>query len=833
MSKETPVQKRPTSDIYTAEIDDGLQNVVSNLGTKKARDPYTRLLKDHRLDRIELEDIYRSYWIAKAVDVKPWDMTREWRTFSGDEITPDQIKAIEEEERKVDAGCDIREALKWASLYGGAGLVMHVNGHGLMEEPLDVTKIKKGQLNRLSPADRWELIPASSTMDYNPLSPTYGTAAFYRVATDINGQLIHRSRIIFFRGRSMPIRITRQLLGWGESDVQRWYKAITNNETLAAAIIEGVHQANIDVVSAKGLAETLAQNGGEKKIQDRFMTMDFCKSLLNMAVIDGDDTMTRNAFPFSGLPEIKKVFLEELASATDIPVTRLLGSSPGGMNATGESDTRNYYDMISAQQQNDLSPKLYQLDQVLIRSALGDYPEGLSFDFNPLWQMTPEEDATLKQTQVQTLISLQSIGVDDYTLQKDAIEMGLVKNLAIEDVEAAEKMDDFDVDPENDDFNPENEPEDDTSGGGGNDTDSIIKSLTSQPDGDSKKKDDGGSFNKVTSSGKRYRETSAGNRVYKDGVNDEIGFKEEKHKRDGGKFAKTEGGGSGGNDQPQGKTTAQKLVEARTGASSIPSTKGGGEDYPDHIKALKVPPAWKHVVYSDDPNADLLVIGEDAKGRKQRIYSKAFTERSSAAKFQRISALINDIKDIDKTNDENRADGVEESFVFNLIRKTGIRPGSDVDTKAKKQAYGATTLEGRHVVVGKDGGVTLKFTGKKGVDLSIGIDDNELSDELKHRKVSSGDDGRLFDTKATKLRAYSKSISGGKYKPKDLRTLMGTTIAATEVSKITEMPKTANEYKKIVRDIAVKVSAKLGNTPVIALQSYINPSVFEKIKVAA
>jgi hypothetical protein len=101
-----------------------------------------------------------------------------------------------------------------------------------------------------------------------------------------------------------------------------------------------------------------------------------------------------------------------------------------------------------------------------------------------LWQMTPEEDATLKQTQVQTLISLQSIGVDDYTLQKDAIEMGLVKNLAIEDVEAAEKMDDFDVDPENDDFNPENEPEDDPSGEGENDTDSLIKSLTSQPDDD-------------------------------------------------------------------------------------------------------------------------------------------------------------------------------------------------------------------------------------------------------------------------------------------------------------------------------------------------------------
>lgn len=565
MSKETPVQDRSPSDIYSQSVDDGLLNVASNLGTKKARDPYSRLTYDHRLDRIELEDIYRCYWMAKAVDVKPWDMTREWRTFCGDDISTEQIKSLEEEERKVEASSDVREALQWASLYGGAGIVMHVDGQGLMEEPLDVTKVKRGQLNRLSPADRWSLIPASSIIDYNPLSPTYRTAEYYRVATDTQGTLIHRSRIIFFRGRNMPIRITRQLLGWGESDVQRWYKAITNNETLAAAIIEGVHQANIDVVSAKGLAQTLAMDGGDKKIQDRFMTMDYCKSLLNMAVIDGEDTLSRNAFPFSGLPEIKRVFLEELASATDIPVTRLLGSSPGGMNATGESDTRNYYDMIAADQENDLLPRLYDLDQVLVRSALGDYPESLSFEFNPLWQMTDVEEATLRQTQAQTLAALQSIGIDDYTLQKDAVELGLVKNLDLKTIEAAEKMDDFGVENGNEDFEPDTSPSgDDEDRNGDSNIDAMIQSLiSSSPNQEDKKKDDGGSFNKATKTGRRYRETEAGNRVYKDSVIDEIGFKEEKHKRDKGKFSKMEG--SGGTQEEQVNGTEEKLIAARTG----------------------------------------------------------------------------------------------------------------------------------------------------------------------------------------------------------------------------------------------------------------------------
>ncbi len=449
-------QPRATSDIYST---DGLTNVISGLGTRKAKDPYTRLGYDGTLDRAELEDFYRCYWISKAIDIKPWDMTREWRTFSGDDITPDQIKLIEEEERKVDVAGDFRTALKWSSLYGGGAIVMHIDGHGDMSEELDVEKIKRGQLNRLSPVDRWELIEAQGTVDYNPLSEHYGTAEFYRVANDTKSTLIHRSRIIFFRGRKMPIRIERQLKGWGDSDVQSWYKAITNSETLASSIIEGVHQANIDVVGVKGLAELLAQKGGDEKAKDRFMTMDMCKSLLNMAIVDSEDTYTRNAFPFSGLPDIYRVFIDVLASATDIPTTRLLGSSPGGLNATGESDTRNYYDMIKSRQQNDLAPKLYQLDQVLVRSALGNYPDGLEYEFNSLWQMTQQEEADLHSKQLQNLQMLMNIGVDEFTLMKDAVEMGLVKNLDLENIEAAELDDDFDG--ELDDDSPDDTPDGD------------------------------------------------------------------------------------------------------------------------------------------------------------------------------------------------------------------------------------------------------------------------------------------------------------------------------------------------------------------------------------
>jgi DNA topoisomerase IB len=75
------------------------------------------------------------------------------------------------------------------------------------------------------------------------------------------------------------------------------------------------------------------------------------------------------------------------------------------------------------------------------------------------------------------------------------------------------------------------------------------------------------------------------------------------------------------------------------------------------------------------------------------------------------------------------------------------------------------------------------------------------------------------------LRDYSHTLDGGGFKPKDFRTLKGTETASQLVAQ-EPAPKTLKEYKAAVIGVAKKVAAKLGNTPVISLQSYIAPQVF-------
>ena len=81
----------------------------------------------------------------------------------------------------------------------------------------------------------------------------------------------------------------------------------------------------------------------------------------------------------------------DVAGAAEIPVTKLFGRSPAGMNATGESDMNNYYDSISQKQSTYLEPVLDKLFPIIAMSTWGYIPDDLDYTFNPVDTMTNKD----------------------------------------------------------------------------------------------------------------------------------------------------------------------------------------------------------------------------------------------------------------------------------------------------------------------------------------------------------------------------------------------------------------------------------------------------------
>lgn len=267
----------------------------------------------------------------------------------------------------------------------------------------------------------------------------------------------------------------------------------------------------------------------------------------------------------------------------------------------------------------------------------------------------------------------------------------------------------------------------------------------------------------------------------------------------------------------------------------VDSIVGHSGQVPEHIKSLRIPPAWSGVKVDPDPNAKCWASGVDVKGRLQRIYSSFHTLNQSKIKFDRISHLLKQVDtirsqiEIDcrlKPGKSNRRFRNDEPICAYLVFCTGIRPGSTTDTLADKQAYGATTLQARHIKVMASGRVWLHFTGKKGVTIHLRVTNPWLCEFLIRRK--DGAQGKyttpIFQCNAGSLNRYVKELGDGSASPKDFRTLLGNQIAARLLNG-KRLPSSKTKAKKLLRSIYAGVAKVLGNTPAISKKSYINPEI--------
>jgi len=277
------------------------------------------------------------------------------------------------------------------------------------------------------------------------------------------------------------------------------------------------------------------------------------------------------------------------------------------------------------------------------------------------------------------------------------------------------------------------------------------------------------------------------------------------------------------------KTPEQKKIEQEARWNNILQSKSPQDRVvlvAARERKIVVPPAWTNLWISSDKSADLQVKGKDAKGRTQYLYTVNARNRNDAKKFNRLKSFSMDFPALTARIGQD-LDSSEEAKVLYLISKTGFRVGGEGDTGAEKQAYGASTLLASHVSV-EGHKVQFNFVGKKGVAQSHSIEDPKIVAMVRGKK------GKLFDTNSGQVRTYLKSISGGKdYKVKDFRTYIATSIALVEAGKLVPPPpKTEKEKNNKIMQVAKVVAARLGNTPQMARDSYIDPAVFSRWSLA-
>lgn len=397
-------------------IADGLQSLATRLGTtgdKATTVSYALNL----LDDQQLEAAFRTSWaMRKVVTVPALDATRKWREWSGDKAG--EIEIAEDlfavKQKAYDA--------KWrARLYGGAVILIGIKGEEL-SEPLNVRRVRQNSLEYLTVITRKDI--TAGLVELDPREARYGLPQYYEISTNTGEVLrVHPSRLAEFRGENLPSAFTSggSVYGWGDSVLQSTYTACLHLDSTMANIASLIFDAKTDVVKIPDLIQNLSDPKYEEALYKRFSTARMLKGNNGTLLLDKEDEYESKSYTFSGLDKVADRFMQVAAGAADIPMTRLLGMSPAGLQSTGDGDLHNYYDRVQSIQTLEIEPALTNVDEVLVRSTLGDWPDDVSYEWRPLKQMTEEQISKIRTRNAEIIKKVQEAELFD---PDEVAEMG-------------------------------------------------------------------------------------------------------------------------------------------------------------------------------------------------------------------------------------------------------------------------------------------------------------------------------------------------------------------------------------------------------------------------
>lgn len=276
--------------------------------------------------------------------------------------------------------------------------------------------------------------------------PEYGLPDFYNVTDPVSGHMIniHHSRCIRFLGNELPYWEQVSELYWGASVIESVFDELKKRDNVSWNIAQLTFMANLRVLKMQDLGQTLSATDprSQEELYRTLSAQNWLMSNMGMQIMDAADGLETHQYTFGGLADCYQQFIMDISGAAEIPVTKLFGRSPSGLNATGESDLQNYYDMIGEKQESILRPVLNKLLPPFLMSLFGAVPDDLDFDFNPVSEPTDKERSDLAKSGTENVVSAVNAGLVSKRaglkeLKQQSERTDVWTNITDEDIEKA------------------------------------------------------------------------------------------------------------------------------------------------------------------------------------------------------------------------------------------------------------------------------------------------------------------------------------------------------------------------------------------------------------
>lgn len=258
----------------------------------------------------------------------------------------------------------------------------------------------RGQLERLVNIDPIWTTPNSYNAE-NPLRADYYRPADWWV----QGVLVNSTRLLSVVPFEVP-DILKPAFNFGGLALPQMLETYVHNFLRTRQSVSDMVSNYATKILKTDMSGTMQSDGGlhyadidADSVTARVAAMNAWQSNNGTFVLDreSEDFDIKSA-PLTGLAELQAQSQEFMAGIPGIPLVKLFGIQPQGLNASSQGEIRVFYDEIAAFQEAHVAPVLRKLFQLVQLNLWGAIDPDLDFEFVPLWQMSEQEAAAVEKT---------------------------------------------------------------------------------------------------------------------------------------------------------------------------------------------------------------------------------------------------------------------------------------------------------------------------------------------------------------------------------------------------------------------------------------------------
>jgi uncharacterized protein len=328
------------------------------------------------------------------------ECVRQWgRVKSSGDTPPDILADIEADLAKFDIRAAFRQAVIHDQAFGGGHIYLKLkDDEEFRSTPLVYKRytVRKDSFQGVRVVEPYWVTPNN----YNSIDPT--AADFYKPSSWwLLGTETHATRLQTITSRPVPDMLKPTYSFRGVSMSQLAMPYVDNWLRTRQSVSDVLKQFSISGIRTD-LQQALLPGGGVD-LANRAALINAYRDNRNIMFLDmATEEFFQVNTPLSGLDALQAQSQEQMSAVSHIPMVKLLGVTPTGLNASSEGEIRVFYDYVKGYQTNVLLPVMQNILELIQLSRFGAIDENLFFEWSPLLELTALEAADARAKDADT-----------------------------------------------------------------------------------------------------------------------------------------------------------------------------------------------------------------------------------------------------------------------------------------------------------------------------------------------------------------------------------------------------------------------------------------------